>query len=116
MSDENTLRIEGNVTRQPELTQVNANSVVTKVSIASHRHFPLEREGEKITKWGEKTSFVDVDAWNVVGENIFSDVNVGDKVRFTGRVEQDRWVGEGGNRSRLKMVATGFEVTRRKGA
>lgn len=112
MNDMNELKLQGNVTRMPELKQVSEKARVANFSVATHRYFAKERDEEgRPTSWGNETSFVDVDCWNQVADDAFNGLETGDKVTVFGRLKQDRWEdGEtGGNRGRLKVVATSFK-------
>lgn len=113
MNDMNELKLQGNVTRMPELKQVSEKARVTSFSIATHRYFVKERnEAGQPTSWGNETSFVDVDCWNKVADDVFNGVCTGDKVTIFGRLKQDRWEDQntGDNRGRLKVVATAFDL------
>lgn len=113
MNDMNELKLQGNVTRMPELKQVSEKARVTSFSIATHRYFVKERNAEgKPTSWGNETSFVDVDCWNKVADDVFNGISTGDKVTIFGRLKQDRWEDQntGDNRGRLKVVATAFDL------
>ncbi len=117
MNDTNELRLEGNVTRELELTQVSEKATVVHFSLATHRYFAKDRDEDGNPKsWQSETSFVDVDCWNQVAEDAFQAIDKGDKVKLNGRVKQDRWedTNSGDSRSRLKMVATSFEVIAKK--
>lgn len=117
MNDMNELKLEGNVTRMPELKQVSEKARVCNFSVATHRYFAAERNEEgNPTQWKSDTSFVDVDTWNGVADLAFNEIGTGDKVLICGRLKQDRWEDSesGGNRGRLKVVATSIKVITKK--
>jgi single-strand DNA-binding protein len=111
MNDQNSLVIQGNLTRNPELKQVSEKARVVTFGIANHRYWPAERneEGEP-TKWNSKTSFLEAEAWNFQADRAFTELATGDRVKMVCRVEADQWLNDDGEkRSKTKLVVSHFE-------
>lgn len=104
MANINTVTVVGNVTRDPELKEVGANkTAVAEFGIAVNRRFPdKQNEGE----WKEVTSFFDVTCWQRLGENVAESLAKGTRVVVTGRLDQDTWENEEGEkRSKVRITA-----------
>ncbi len=101
--------IRGNVTRDPEISQVGKNnSDLLKFGIASDKSW-RDNDGD----WQSETSFYEVIAWRKTAEMAGSLLQKGDAVLVTGNWEQQRWENENGeNRSRVVFNANGvfFDV------
>ena len=97
----NTVTVVGHLTREPELRYTPSGAAVVKFGLAVNRSYN-NRNGEKV----EQTDFFDVTAWRELGENIAESLSVGTRVIVTGRLQQDRWENEGGEkRSKIFLVA-----------
>ena len=104
MNDLNSILIEGNLTRDPVLTNTPTGTAVCNFALASHVN--LKRNAEQV----RDTSYFDVEAWQRLGENCAEYLRKGRGVRVVGRLKQDRWRdGEGRPRSRVKIVAEHVE-------
>lgn len=103
MANINTVTVVGNVTRDPELRETTGGKNVLELGVAVNRRYPDPRnQGE----WLEKTSFIDVVCWQQLAENVAASVEKGTRVIVTGRLEQDRWENEEGEkRSKHRLVA-----------
>ncbi|MGQ0678961.1 MAG: single-stranded DNA-binding protein [Actinomycetota bacterium] len=97
----NTVTVVGNLTREPELRYTPSGAAVAKFGLAVNRSYN-NRNGDKV----EQTDFFDVTAWRELGENIAESLTVGSRVIVTGRMQQDRWENDGGEkRSKIFIVA-----------
>lgn len=97
----NNVTVVGNLTREPELRYTPSGAAVVKFGLAVNRSYN-NRNGEKV----EQTDFFDVTAWRELGENIAESLTVGTRVIVTGRLQQDRWENDGGEkRSKIFLVA-----------
>ena len=104
MNSLNSILIEGNLTRDPEVSATPKGTPVCTFAVASNRFYKQEDETQ------QEVSFFDVETWsrlaNVCGEQL----KKGRGVRVVGRLKQDRWVDtEGKNRSKVKIVAEHVE-------
>ncbi len=98
---DNTVVIDGNLTKDPELKETPKGTPVCTFSVASNRYY---KAGEE-TK--QEVSFFDVEAWSALAERCGSSLKKGQGVKVAGQLRQDRWTdGEGKNHSRVKIVAS----------
>jgi single-strand DNA-binding protein len=97
----NVVNVVGNLTREPELRYTPSGAAVCKFGLAVNRSYS-NRNGDRV----EQTDFFDVTAWRELGENIAESLTVGSRVIVTGRLQQDRWENDGGEkRSKVYIVA-----------
>lgn len=93
----NLVCIQGNLTRDPELSYTPKGTALCKFSIAHNE------------QWGEKKEvhYFDVDVWGKTAENVAKFKKKGDAVIVEGTLKQDRWDDKttGAKRSRVKIVA-----------
>jgi len=100
----NSVLIEGNLTRDPELSYTGKGTAVAKLSVANNRYFKQEDELQK------ETSFFDVTVWGRQAEVCEQYLKKGRGVRVVGRLKQDRWQDPEGNpHSRVEIVAEHVE-------
>lgn len=96
----NSILIDGNLTREPELRTTSKGTKVCVFGLANNRYY--EVNDEKV----QEVSFFDVETWSKLAEACSSHLTKGRGVRVIGRIKQDRWQNENGeNRSRVKIVA-----------
>ena len=98
-----TLSIAGNLTRDPELRNLNGGRTVVSFSIAENRHW-----ADKATSaTQEAVTYLDVAAWGAMAEHVATSLRTGDRALVTGRLEQRSWEGPDGQRhSKHELVAT----------
>ncbi len=96
----NSVLIDGNLTRDPEVRTTSKGTKVCNFGLASNRYYEVEEE--KV----QEVSFFDIESWSKLGEACANNLTKGRGVRVIGRLKQDRWQNdEGQNRSRVKIVA-----------
>ena len=96
----NTITVVGNLTRDPELRFTNAGKGVTTLGIAVSRRYQVNGE------WQEQTSFMNVAAWDQLGENVAASLHKGTRVLVTGRLEVREYTDRDGNkRTAVEIVA-----------
>ena len=104
MNDLNTVLIEGRVVRDPESKPVGSSSVVN-FALAVNRRYRT-RAGET----REEVSYIDVEAWGKLADNLVRYCSKGRQLRVEGSLVQDRWNDADGNqRSRMKVSAGRIE-------
>ncbi len=104
MNNLNSVLIEGNLTRDPELSYTGKGTAVVKLGVANNRWFKQEDELQK------ETSFFDVTVWGRQAEVCEQYLKKGRGVRVVGRLRQDRWQDPEGNpRSKVEIVAEHVE-------
>ncbi len=104
MNNLNSILLEGNLVRDPELKNTPAGTPVCTFAVASNRWYKQNEELEK------EVSFFDVEAWSKLAETCGETLKKGRGVRVVGRLKQDRWNdGEGKQHTRVKIVAEHVE-------
>ena len=104
MNNLNSILIEGNLVRDPELRETPKGTQVCSFSVASNRFY---KQGEDLNK---EVSFFDVETWAKTAKSCAEYLKKGRGVRIVGRLKQDRWAdGEGKNHNRIKIVAEHVE-------
>lgn len=112
----------GNVTADPKLRYTDAGTPVVAFDIAINRRWtdPATQTQK------EKTTFVEVQCWRQLAENVASSVRKGQRVVVIGWLDQNNWQADDGSaRSKLRIVGqdvgasmmfgtTGFERVDRK--
>ena len=108
MNSLNSVLIEGNLTRDPELATTPKGTFVCRFSIASNRFYMTDDEMQK------EVSFFDVETWARLAERCSEQLEKGRGVRVVGRLKQDKWNDKEGNpRSKIKIVAEHVEYRRK---
>ena len=113
MNNLNSVLLEGNLTRDPELRYTPKGTAVCTFSIACNRYYKQEEEMQ------QEVSYFDVTTWMRLAEVCGEYLKKGRGVRVVGRLKQDRWSDpEGQNRSKVHVVAehVEFKPERRKPA
>ena len=104
MNNLNSILIEGNVVREPELRFVSKGTSVCTFQIATNRFYKQNTGMEK------EVSFFNVEAWSKLAENVGNLGQKGRGVRVVGRLKQERWQDrEGKAQSKVIIVAEHVE-------
>ena len=104
MNNLNSILLEGNLVRDPELSHTPKGTPVCNFSIASNRFYKIEDEYQK------EVSFFNVTTWAKLAVACSDYLQKGRGVRVIGRLKQERWKGEDGKgRSRIHIVADHVE-------
>ncbi len=97
--------IEGNLTRDPNLTTLPSGSKVCNFSIATNYYY-RNKEKEMV---GEVT-YVNINTWGGLAETCEKYLRKGRGVRIVGRLKQERWDDDEGNpREKFLIVAEHVE-------
>jgi single-strand DNA-binding protein len=100
----NSVLIEGNLVRDPELKYTQKGAAVCSFSLASNRYFKQDEETQK------EVSYFDITTWSRLAEVCGEYLKKGRGVRVVGRLKQDRWTSpEGQARSKIQIVAEHVE-------
>ncbi len=100
----------GNLTRDPELRYTPSGTAVAGFGVAVNRKYTT-KEGDR----KEEVDFFEVEVWDRQAENCNEYLSKGRGVLVEGRLRQDRWEDESGNkRSKLKVVASSVQFLPRK--
>ncbi|MDR1389012.1 MAG: single-stranded DNA-binding protein [Treponema sp.] len=104
MNNLNSILIEGNLVRDPQLKSTPKGTPLCTFTIASNRFFKQDSGFEK------EVGFFDVETWSKLAENCYNLGHKGRGVRVVGRLKQDRWSDpEGKARNRVSIVAEHVE-------
>lgn len=113
MNNLNSVLLEGNLTRDPELKYTPKGTAVCTFAIAVNRWFKSDADEPT-----EEVSYFDVQCWSRLAEVCAEYLKKGRGVRVVSRLKQDRWTTpEGESRSRVYVVTEHVEFKpERKGA
>jgi len=104
MNNLNSILIEGNLVKDPQLRTTPKGTSVCTFSLASNRFFKQDSGFEK------EVSFFEVETWAKLAEACSNRGKKGRGVRVVGRLKQDRWTGNDGKaHSRVAIVAEHVE-------
>jgi single-strand DNA-binding protein len=104
MNNLNSILIEGNLVKDPELSYTPKGTAVCKFSVACNRSWKQDDEFQK------EVSFFDVSTWTRLAEVCGEYLKKGRGVRVVGRLKQDRWTDPDGKpHSRVSIVAEHVE-------
>lgn len=104
MNNLNSILLEGNLVRDPQLSQTPKGTSVCTFSVASNRYLKQE------SGYQQEVSFFDVETWAKLAEVCGQTLTKGRGVRVVGRLKQDRWKdNEGNQHSKVKIVAEHVE-------
>lgn len=104
MNNLNSILIEGNLVKDPDLSYTSKGTAVCKFAVACNRSWKQDDQTQK------EVSFFDVSAWARQAEVCGEYLKKGRGVRVVGRLKQDRWTDpEGKMHSRIIIVAEHVE-------
>ena len=104
MNNLNSILIEGNLVRDPQLRSTPKGTQVVNFTIASNRYYKNEASFEK------EVSFFDITAWGKLAESTYRVGKKGRGVRVVGRLKQDRWQDpEGKSHAKISIIAEHVE-------
>ena len=102
MAGYNRVIIVGNLTRDPELRQLQSGANVCRLNIASNRQYK-DRQTGSVT---QEVCFVDVDVWGAQADSCKQYLQKGRSILVEGRLKLDSWKdAEGQARSKHSIVA-----------
>jgi single-strand DNA-binding protein len=105
MNSLNSIIVEGNVVRTPEIRETPKGTPVCTVGVAVNRWYK-----SKDGVLQEEVSFFDIDTWGNLAKVCSETCEKGRGIRVVGRLKQSRWQDiEGKNRSKVSIVAEHVE-------
>ena len=105
MNPLNSILVEGNVVRTPDLQETSKGTSVCKFTIASNRSYRTEAG-----TFDKEVSFFDVETWGQLAIICSQQCLKGRGVRVVGRLKQGRWTDNvGKNHSKIAIVAEHLE-------
>jgi single-strand DNA-binding protein len=101
----NSVIVEGNVVKKPEIRKTPKGTDVCTLGVAVNRWYKgLDGEMQ------QEVSFFDVNAWGALANACTEKCDKGRGVRVVGRLKQSRWVDQAGkNKSRVIIEAEHVE-------
>ena len=104
MNSLNSILMEGNLTKDPELKATSKGTKVCTFTVASNRYYKKDDEQQ------QEVSFFPVEVWAGLADTCNQYLKKGRGVRVVGRIKQDRWKDqEEKNHERFKIVAEHVE-------
>jgi single-strand DNA-binding protein len=104
MNSLNSILVEGNLVRDPDLHQTPKGTPVCSFSLASNRYYKIDNETQ------QEVSFFDIEVWNKLADSCGEQLKKGRGVRVVGRLKQDRWTdADGKNHSKVKIIGEHVE-------
>ncbi len=104
MNSLNSILMEGNLTKDPELKTTSKGTSICTFTVASNRYYKKEDEQQ------QEVSFFPVEVWAGLADTCNQYLKKGRGVRVVGRLKQDRWKDqEDKNHERFKIVAEHVE-------
>jgi len=101
----NQVVLEGNVCFDPELKKTTGGTSVCSITIAVSRAYK-NSNGETI----EEVSFVEIETFGKLAENCVKYCPKGRLIQIIGRLKQDRWEDNEGNKhSKIRVIAEHIE-------
>ena len=111
MNNLNSVLLEGNLCRDPELRHTPKGTPVCTLVLASNRSYKVEGERQ------EEVSFVETTTWGKLATVCAEHLAKGRGVRVVGRLKQERWEDpEGNSRAKVVVVAEQVEFQPRRSA
>jgi single-strand DNA-binding protein len=99
MASFNRVILAGNLTRDIELRETPGGASVADAGLAVNDR---RKQGDE---WVDETSFVDLTLWGRTAENAAEYLSKGSPILIEGRLKQDSWHNEAGEkRTKLKVV------------
>ena len=106
MNNLNSVLIEGNLARAPELRYTPKGTPTCTLVLASNRSYrDPERHGERT----EEVSFFEATTWGKLATVCHEHLQKGRGIRVVGRLKQERWEDQDGN-ARAKVVIIAEQV------
>ena len=111
MNNLNSVLLEGNLCRDPDLRYTPKGTAVCTLVVASNRYYKVDAERH------EEVSFVEATTWGKLATVCTEHLAKGRGVRIVGRLKQERWEdGDGNPRAKVVIVAEHVEFQPRRRA
>ncbi|WGK68557.1 single-stranded DNA-binding protein [Candidatus Haliotispira prima] len=101
----NSVIIQGNLVRDPELNRLPSGTYIATFTVAVNRSY-LKRDGS----WQNEVSYFDCQTWTAEAQRCREELQKGSHVKVVGRLQQDRWQdSESKHHSKIKVISEYFE-------
>jgi single-strand DNA-binding protein len=102
MANVNRVVVSGNLTRDPELRQLQGGNSVCKLRIAVN----TRKKDKDSNQWSDHPIYFDVTVWGAQGENVAKYLQKGSPLLIDGRLEWREWQAQDGtNRQSVEIIA-----------
>lgn len=102
MASFNKVILMGNLTRDPDVRATGSSGmIVARLGLAVN-----ERRRDRSGQWQDFPVFVDVDAWDKLGELCGDHLSKGSPILVEGRLQMDTWEKDGVRHQKLKVRAS----------
>ena len=102
----NTVAIIGNLTSDPEIRHTQTGKTICSFSIAVNEYSKNKEE--------KNVSFFKCESWEKTAEIIEKHFKKGHKIGITGRLKQERWESDSGQRSTVKIIVNNIDFLQQK--
>ena len=110
MNNLNSFIMDGHLASDPEFITTERKNSLCKFSVGVNRSY---KDVQK--KVIEEVVFIPVEVWGVMSENCAKYLHKGDAVRVMGRLKEDKWESENGQKhSRLSVYADRVDFLSKK--
>lgn len=107
----NRVVITGNLTKDPELRNLQSGTAVCKLRVAVN-----SRRKDSSGEWVDKPNYFDVTVWGAQGENCATYLSKGRPVAVDGRLDWREWEAEGGGkRQAVEIIAESVQFLGSRG-
>ena len=101
----NSIILEGNLVKAPELRKTEKGTSFCQFSVAVNRWY--KQQNDELVK---EVRFFDVTAWGQQGQQVAEKGSKGQGLRVVGRLKQDRWIDTNGKQcSKVVIIAEHVE-------
>jgi single-strand DNA-binding protein len=101
MNNLNSVLLEGNLVRDPELKKVGSiQRSVCRFSIGVNRYYRKAKDDEVV----QETLFIEVETWGVLAENCAQYLKKGRGVRVVGYLKQENWEGKEDKKNHSRII------------
>lgn len=104
MSDLNSVNLIGRVVRDIEVRYTQNNVAHSIFSVA------VDRSVKRGEQWENEASFVDIEAWGNLAENVRKYSGQGKRICVNGYLLQKKWQKDGVNHSKICVVANSLQL------
>jgi single-strand DNA-binding protein len=107
-SNDATLTIIGNLTKDPEVRFANSGTAMASFSVAVNK----SRKDKTTGEWVKETSYFDCVAWGENAENFANSFSKGNRVIVTGQLQQRKYEGQDGTeKTKLELIVDEIGAT-----
>ena len=100
-SNDATLTIIGNLTKDPEARFANSGTAMVSFSVAVNK----SRKDKNTGEWIKETSYIDCVIWGEQAENFANSFARGNRVIVTGQLQQRKYEGQDGTeKTKLELI------------